>query len=98
VNGGRLVLIVAGVVLIAASAAGIPLAPHRWVGISTATLIGWMLVLFVPALIVSLLLVALDHLRQLKRHAGANTRQLNKIEEHIGTRGKVIEGPWRRSG
>jgi putative effector of murein hydrolase LrgA (UPF0299 family) len=41
--------------------------PHEWVGISTETLIGWMIVLAVPALFLVLLIVIMDRQRQLKR-------------------------------
>lgn len=93
--GGRLVLVVLGTVLLVASAAGIPiLSPHRLVGVSTGTLIGWGMILAVPALLVSLALVNHDRMKQLKRHQAENTRLLNELRG----RGKVIEGPWRKSG
>lgn len=93
-NGGRLIVAVLGVVIVVASATGVPLLPYRWVGVSTETMIGWAMVLAVPALIVVLLLVVLDRLRQVKRHLAANTRMLMDQQG----RGKVIRGPWRKSG
>ena len=93
-NGGRLIVAVLGVVIIVASATGVPLLPYRWIGVSTETMIGWAMLLAVPALIVVLLLVVLDRMGQLKRHMAANTRMLMEQQD----RGKVIPGPWRKSG
>jgi uncharacterized membrane protein len=93
-HGGRLALVMIGVTLIVAAAAGIPLNPYRWVGLETATVIGWGLMLFIPVLVVTLLFVILDRQRQIKQHLGAHTRMLIDLQD----RGKVIRGPWRKSG
>lgn len=92
-NGGRLIVAVLGVVIIVASAAGVPLLPYRWIGVSTETMVGWAMILAVPALIVVLLLIVLDRMAQLKKHLAANSRMLMDQQD----RGKVIRGPWRKS-
>lgn len=65
---------------------------HHLFGISTTTLLGWMIVLFVPAIIITLLLVIAIQQRQLKQG-------VNWIGWRVGApappeRGKVL--PFRR--
>jgi hypothetical protein len=41
--------------------------PHQWFGVTTADLVGWAIVLFLPVLFLVLQIVILDRQRQLKK-------------------------------
>jgi hypothetical protein len=70
--------------------------PHEWFGISTATLIGWVMVGAIPAVFFVMLLVIMDRQRQLKRDTA---RLLHRVGAgpKPAERGKIIQFP-RRSG
>jgi uncharacterized membrane protein len=56
-----------GVAVILASIFGGGVLPHQWFGITTETLVGWLIVLFVPGVVVTLLLVIAIQQWQMKR-------------------------------
>lgn len=69
--------------------------PHEWFGISTETLIGWAILLAVPAVFFVMLLVIMDRQKQLRRGQAWMNRRLDDLEPK---RGRVVKGPWERSG
>jgi hypothetical protein len=70
--------------------------PHQWFGISTETLIGWLIYLAPFAVLYVMGLVIMDRQRQLKRDTSRILHRLGQGPKPA-ERGKVIHLP-RRSG
>jgi uncharacterized membrane protein len=90
---GRGGLAVLGVAVILASIFGGGVLPHQWFGITTETLVGWLIVLFVPGIVVTLLLVIAIQQWQMKRGQAYIAWRLG-MGPAPQQRGKVI--PLRR--
>ena len=87
-------LAAAGVVLMLTGMAG--KLPHEWFGLTTADLLGWAIILFLPAVFLVLQVVILDRQRQLKRDMAWIAWRLGSTHPDHG---RVVQGPWgRRSG
>jgi hypothetical protein len=71
--------------------------PHEWFGVSTATLIGWMIDHVVSAVLFVMLLVNMDRQRQLKRDTARILHRLGQGPKPAERR-RVVRGPWEGSG
>jgi hypothetical protein len=91
-GGGRGGLAVLGVAVILASIFGGGVLPHQWFGITTETLVGWLIVLFVPGVVGTLLrFIAIQQCQMTRGSAWRGWRQGAPAPRQ---RGKVI--PLRR--
>jgi uncharacterized membrane protein len=91
-------LIVAAVVVTLAGMSG-RFMPHEWFGITTSELLGWMILLAVPAVLVCMLLIVMDRQKQLRRGQSYMNRRLDDLAApRRERRGRVVQGPWSGSG
>lgn len=65
-----------------------------WFGLPASTLVGLMMLLAPVFAVIALLIVVWDRQRQLLRWRNDHEQRLRKLEGS----GKIIRGPWRKSG
>ena len=94
----RVGVIAAGVVVMLLGMSG-RLLPHQWFGVSTADLIG-LLILASPAAVLFVFgMIFHDRLKQLRRGQAYMNRRLDDLAApRRKRRGEVVQGPWSGSG
>jgi hypothetical protein len=91
-------LVAAAVVVMLAGMSG-RLMPHEWFGISTADLLGYLILLAPVAGLLAVGIVVWDRQRQLLHRWGNHERRIARLEGgRRQRRSTVVRGPWEGSG